>query len=148
MLWILLSCASAPEPSFKDGVYSNPEFGFRASIPAGWVNSTPIPPWVLRQIPRSEIPGLKFMFTNTVPQYGLTSKGRILASCNMLKLTWEEIMADRGKFRLQAIDILDDRKRSLSASTKIKDYFSKTFSLSGHSYPFHFFEEKIGPVAA
>jgi hypothetical protein len=139
---VLVSCASAPEPSFKNGVYSNPEFGFRASMPVGWIKSTPIPPWVLRQIPDSEAPGLKFMFTNTVPQFGITTKGRILASCSMLKLTWEEVMADRGKFRLQQIKILDDRKTSLSANPLIKDYFSKTYSLSGHRYPFHLFEDK------
>jgi hypothetical protein len=143
MFCVLVSCASVPEPSFKDGVYSNPEFGFRASMPAGWINSTPIPPWVLPHIPESEAPGLKFMFTNSVPQYGITTKGRILASCSMLKLSWEEVMADRGKFRLLQIKILDDRKAGLSANPLIKDYFSKTYSLTGHRYPFHLFEEKI-----
>jgi hypothetical protein len=143
VLCALASCASVPEPSFKDGVYTNPEFGFHANLPEGWLNSRPIPPWVLRQIPRSEAPGLKFMFTNRLPEFGIMSKGRILASCSMLELSWEQVMEDKGKFRLQQIKRLDDRKTLLNENPMVKDYFSKTYSLSGHAYPFHLFEEKI-----
>lgn len=141
--YALVSCASVPEPTVKDGVYTNPEFGFHASIPDGWINSVTILPWVLRQIPSSEVRDLQFMFTNTVPELGNMSKGRILASCSMLDLSWAEVMEDRGKFRLQLIKKLDVRKSLLSENPQIKNYFAKTYALSGHSYPFHLFEEKI-----
>jgi len=139
----LVGCATVPEPTFKDGVYTNPEFGFYANIPEGWIKSDIIPPWILRQIPQSEVRDLKFMFTNTIPELGIMSKGRILASCSTLKLSWEEVLADRGKFRLQQIKRLDARKIILNENPLVKDHFSKTYSLSGHSYPFHLFEEKI-----
>jgi hypothetical protein len=139
----LVNCATVPEPTFKDGLYTNPEFGFYANIPEGWINSDIIPPWVLRQIPQSEVRDLKFMFTNTVPELGIMSKGRILASCSTLKLSWAEVMDDRGKFRLQQIKRLDVRKTLLNENPLVKEYFSKTYSLSGHSYPFPLFEEKI-----
>ena len=139
----LVSCATVPEPTFKDGVYTNPEFGFYAKTPEGWINSDIIPSWVLREIPRSEVGDLKFMFTNTLPDLGITSKGRILASCSTLKPSWDEVMEDRGKFRLQQIKRLDQRKAASNENPLVKDYFSKTYALSGHAYPFHLFEEKI-----
>ena len=83
------------------------------------------------------------MFTNTVPELGMMSKGRILASCSTLKLSWAEVMKDRGKFRLHQIKRLDDRKTLLRENPLVKAYFSKTYSLSGHAYPFHLLEEKI-----
>ena len=115
----LVSCATVPEPTFKDGVYNNPEFGFYVPLPEGWINSDIIPPWVLRQIPQSEVGDLKFMFTNTVPELGIMSKGRILASCSPLKLSWAEVMDDRGKFRLQQIKRLDVRKTHRPGTQRI-----------------------------
>ena len=123
----LMSCASAPEPTFKDGVYTNLEFGFSANLPEGWVKSDIIPPWVLREIPSSEVDDLKFMFTNTVPELGIMSKGRILASCSTLNLSWAALMEDRAKFRLQQIKKLDLRKTLLSGKPQVKEYFSKTY---------------------
>ena len=142
-LYALVSCATVPEPTLKNGVYTNPEFGFYASLPEGWINTDKIPQWVRRQIPASEVNNLKFMFTNRVPEFGIMSKGRILVSCSALDLSWEAVMENKGKFRLQQIKRLDARKIILNENPLVKSHFSKTYSLSGHSYPFHLFEEKI-----
>ena len=140
---VVVGCASVPEPTVKDGVYTNPEFGFTTNIPEGWINSDSIPPWVLRQMPRSEVRDLKFMFTNTVPELGIMSKGRILVSCSTIILSWEAVMRDRATFRQQQIERLKIRKSFFEENPQVKDHVSKTYPLSGHSYPFHLFEEKI-----
>jgi len=94
---IFVSCSTIGPPKVENGTYINPEFEFSVKMPDGWMNSKPIPPWVLEQIPPLEKINLKFMFTNTAPQLGIMSKGRILASCGKLEISWEKLLLSWDK---------------------------------------------------
>ncbi|MGD2270473.1 MAG: hypothetical protein PVI06_08750 [Desulfobacterales bacterium] len=139
----VMGCATAPEPTFENGIYSNPEFGFSINLPEGWVNSETISPWIIREIPPSESANLKVLFTSMFPEFGIMSKGRILASCSKLQIPWTDVMAKRDALRKQQLKALSKRKSVLTQRRQIKDYFSGVHALSGHSYPLPFFEEKI-----
>ncbi len=140
---IVGSCKTVPEPKFENGIYTNPEFGFSVRLPEGWENATAIPRWVLENIPQPETHDLKFMFTNAEPEIGIITKARILASCSKLELPWQKVLDDRGEFRQQLVQRLAKRKSATGENPHIKNYSFKTYSLSGHSYPFPIYEEKI-----
>ena len=127
---IFISCSTIPEPKVENGTYINPKFGFSVKIPGGWVNSKPIPPWVLEKIPPSEINNLKFMFTNTEPQMGIMSKGRILATCSKLEISWEKLLLSWDKARTILIKKLEKKKKDADNKSSIKKYSYRTYNRS------------------
>ena len=135
-LWIaasFISCSTTPPPAVVNGTYINPEFGFSVKIPSGWVNSTPIPPWVLEEIPPLEKINLKFMFTNTEPQLGIMSKGRILASCRRLEVPWQKFLLTWDKERSILIKKLEMKKKHADKESSLKKYSYRTYSRSKDS---------------
>ena len=130
MIAILVSCSTIPPPRVENGTFINPEFGFSLKIPGGWVNSKPIPPWVLEQIPPAEKMYLEFMFTNTQPQLGIMSKGRILASCSKLEITWEKLLLSWDKVKTLLTKSLENKKNSTDKKAHIKKYSYRTYNLS------------------
>ena len=127
---IFVSCSTIEPPKVENGIYINPKFGFSVKIPDGWVNSWPIPPWVLEQIPPSEKINLKFMFTNTEPQLGIMSKGRILASCSKLEISWEKLLLSWDKARPILIKTLGKKKKDANKKSSVKKYSYRTYNLS------------------
>lgn len=127
---IFISCSTIPPPNVENGTYINPEFGFSVKIPKGWVNSKPIPPWVLEEIPPSGKNNLKFLFTNTEPEMGIISKGRILASCSKLEISWEKLLLDWDKRRTILIKKLEKRKRGADKKSSLKKYSYRTYNRS------------------
>ena len=127
---IFVSCSTIPPPKVENGTYINPEFGFSVKIPGGWVNSTPIPPWVLQEIPPSEKINLKFLFTNTEPQLGIMSKGRILASCSKLEISWEKLLLSWDKVNTILTKKLEIKKRGENKKSSIKNYSYRTYNRS------------------
>lgn len=133
VFWIIVifvSCSTIGQPKIENGTYINPEFGFSVKIPGGWVNSKPIPPWVLEQIPPSEKINLKFMFTNTEPQLGIMSKGRILASCNKLEISWEKLLLSWDKVRTILTKKLEKKKKDADKKSSLKKYYYRTYNRS------------------
>ncbi len=131
--WIIatfISCSTTPPPEVVNGTYINPEFEFSIKIPNGWVNSTPIPPWVLDEIPPSEKNNLKFMFTNTEPQLGIMSKGRILASCSRLGVPWQKLLLAWDKERSILIKKLEKKKKDADKESSLKKYSYRTYNRS------------------
>jgi len=104
--------------------------GFSVKIPGGWVNSKPIPPWVLQEIPPSEKINLKFFFTNTEPQLGIMSKGRILASCSKLEISWEKLLLSWDKVNTILTKKLEIKKRNENKKSSIKNYSYRTYNRS------------------
>jgi hypothetical protein len=136
-LWIIalfISCSTVPPPKVENGTYINPEFGFSVKIPGNWLNSKPIPPWVLEQIPPSEKNNLVFMFTNTEPQLGMISKGRILASCSKLEISWEKLLLSWNKIRTILIRKLEKKKNNTDKESGIKKYYYRTYNRSKDLY--------------
>jgi len=127
---IFVSCSTIPPPKVENGTYINPEFGFSVKIPGGWVNSKPIPPWVLEQIPPSEKINLKFMFTNTEPQLGIMSKGRILASCSKLEISWVKLLLSWDKERTFLTKKLEKNKNDTDKKSSLKKYSYRTYNLA------------------
>jgi len=139
---IFVSCSTIPPPTVVNGTYINPEFGFSVKIPGGWVNSTPIPPWVLEEIPPLEKNNLKFLFTNTEPQLGIMSKGRILASCSKLEISWEKLLLSWDKENAILTKKLEKKKKDTDKKSSIKKYSYRTYNLSkGVSLLPAFYEE-------
>jgi len=131
--WIIalfVSCSNIPPPRVENGIYLNPEFDFSVKIPGGWVNSKPIPPWVLEKIPPSEKINLKFMFTNTEPQLGIISKGRILASCSKLDISWEKLLLSWDKEITTLTKKLKKKKKETDKNSSIKKYSYRTYHRS------------------
>lgn len=124
---IFVSCSTIPPPKVENGTYINPEFEFSVKIPDGWVNSKPIPPWVLEKIPPSEKINLKFMFTNTEPQLGIISKGRILASCSKLDTSWEKLLLSWDRVRTILIKKLEKKKKDTDKKSSIKKYSYRAY---------------------
>jgi len=120
---IFVSCSTIGPPKVENGTYINPEFEFSVKMPDGWMNSKPIPPWVLEQIPPSEKINLKFMFTNTEPQLGIMSKGHILASCSKLEISWD-------KERTILTKKLEKNKNNTDKNSSLKKYSYQTYNLS------------------
>jgi len=127
---IFVSCSTIPPPTVVNGTYINPEFGFSVKIPGGWVNSTPIPPWVLEEIPPLEKNNLKFLFTNTEPQLGIMSRGRILASCSKLEISWEKLLLSWDKVNIILTKKLEKKKKDTDKKSSIKKYSYRTYNLS------------------
>jgi len=127
---IFVSCSTIEQPKVENGIYINPEFGFSINIPGGWVNSKPIPPWVLEQIPPFEKINLKFMFTNTAPQLGIMSKGRILASCSKLEISWEKLLLSWDKEITILTKKLEKNKNDTDKKSNLKKYSYQTYNLS------------------
>jgi len=139
---IFVSCSTIPPPTVVNGTYINPEFGFSVKIPGGWVNSTPIPPWVLEEIPPLEKNNLKFLFTNTEPQLGIMSRGRILASCSKLEISWEKLLFSWDKVNTILTKKLEKKKKDTDKKSSIKKYSYRTYNLSkGVSLLPAFYEE-------
>ena len=133
VFWIIVifvSCSTIGQPKIENGTYINPEFGFSVKIPGGWVNSKPIPPWVLEKIPPPEKINLKFMFTNTEPQLGIMSKGRILASCSKLEISWEKLLLSWDKVRTILTKKLEKNKNDTDKKSSLKKYSYRTYNLS------------------
>jgi len=133
VFWIIIifvSCSTIPSPKVVNGIYINPEFGFSVKIPGDWVNSKPIPPWVLEQIPPSEKINLKFMFTNSEPQLGIMSKGRILASCSKLEISWEKLLLSWDKEITILTKKLEKNKNDTDKKSNLKKYSYRTYNLS------------------
>jgi len=131
--WIIatfISCSTTPPPTVVNGTYINPKFGFSIKIPSGWVNSKPIPPWVLEEIPSSEKINLKFMFTNTEPQLGIMGKGRILASCSKLEVPWQKLLLTWDKVRSILIKKLEKKKKDANKESSLKKYSYRTYNRS------------------
>ncbi len=139
---ILVSCSTIPPPKVENGTYINPEYGFSVKIPGGWLNSTPIPPWILDEIPPSEKNNLKFLFTNTEPQLGIMRKGRILASCSKLDISWEKLLLSWDKVNTILTKKLEKKKKDTDKKSSIKKYSYRTYNLSkGVSLLPAFYEE-------
>ena len=133
VFWIIIifvSCSTIEQPKVENGTYLNPEFGFSVKIPGGWMNSKPIPPWILEQIPPSEKINLKLLFTNTKPQLGIMSKGRILASCSKLDISWEKLLLSWDKARTILIKKLEKKKKDADNKSSIKKYSYRTYNRS------------------
>ena len=133
VFWIIIifvSCSTIEQPKVENGTYLNPEFGFSVKIPGGWMNSKPIPPWILEQIPPSEKINLKLLFTNAKPQLGIMSKGRILASCSKLDISWEKLLLSWDKARTILIKKLEKRKRNVDKKSSLKKYSYRTYKPS------------------
>jgi hypothetical protein len=127
---LFVSCSTIPPPKVVNGTYINPEFEFSVKIPVGWVNSKPIPPWVLEKIPPSDKMNLKFMFTNTQPQMGIMSKGRILASCSKLEISWEQLLLSWDKDRIALTKKLKKKKEDSDKNSSIKKYSYQAYNRS------------------
>jgi hypothetical protein len=133
VFWIIImfvSCSTIGQPKVENGTYINPKFEFSVKIPGGWVNSKPIPPWVLEQIPPLEKINLKFMFTNTAPQLGIMSKGRILASCGKLEISWEKLLLSWDKEITILTKKLEKNKNNADKKSSLKKYSYQTYNLS------------------
>ena len=133
VFWIIamfVSCSTTGQPKIENGTYINPEFEFSVKIPGDWVNSKPIPPWVLEQIPPPEKINLKFMFTNTEPQLGIMSRGRILVSCSKLEIPWEKLLLSWDKARIILIKTLENKKKDVDKKPSLKKYSYRTYNRS------------------
>jgi len=133
VFWIIIifvSCSTIGQPKIENGTYINPEFEFSVKIPVGWVNSKPIPPWVLEQIPPPEKINLKFMFTNMAPQLGIMSRGRILASCSKLEIPWEKLLLSWDKEITILTKKLEKNKNDTDKKSSLKKYSYRTYNLS------------------
>ncbi|MDY6790987.1 MAG: hypothetical protein SWH54_06935 [Thermodesulfobacteriota bacterium] len=73
---------------------------------------------------------LKFMFTNTQPQLGIMSKGRILASCSKLEIPWEKLILSWDKVTALLTKRLGNKKISTDRKSHIKKYSYRTYNLS------------------
>lgn len=127
---IFISCSTILPPRVENGTYINPEFGFSVKIPGGWTNSRQIPPWVLEEIPHLEKNDVKFMFTNTEPQLGMMSKGRILASCSKLEVPWQNLLLSWNKVRSILIKKLEKNKKYANNKSNLKKYSYQTYNRS------------------
>ena len=133
VFWIIaifISCSTTLPPRVENGTYINPEFGFSVKIPDGWTKSTKSRRGFLKKIPHLEKNDLKFMFTNTEPQLGMMSKGRILASCSKLEVPWQNLLLSWNKVRSILIKKLEKNKKHANNKSNLKKYSYRTYNRS------------------